>query len=190
MLSASSFCPIFHNLWSLLFPYSLFSLNSSPQFSLLHWTCVPFSLGWLRWQVLYSTTLLLEGGLLQCISKSFFFLLIEIDSQCYVSFKCTAQWLLYILFQILFHYRLLQNIEFGFLCYTIGLCWLFILYIIMCIIYQLPNLSLPSPFPFGNHKFVFYVCESLSVLQINSFVSFFLDFTCKWYLIFVFALLL
>ena len=164
MLSASSFCSIFHNLWSLLFPYSLFSLNSSPRFSLLHWTRVPFSQLTLMVSPVLNNSLLLEGGLLQRISKSFFFLLIEIDSQCYVSFKCTAQWLLYILFQILFHYRLLQNIEFGSLCYTIGPCWLFILYIIMCIIYQLPNLSLPSPFPFGNHKFVFYVCESLSVL--------------------------
>ena len=32
----------------------------------------------------------------------------------------------------------------------------------------------PSPpFPFGNHKFVFYDCDSLSVLEISSFVSFF-----------------
>ena len=29
----------------------------------------------------------------------------------------------------------------------------------MCIYWpQIPNLSLPSPFPFDNHKFVFYVC--------------------------------
>ena len=29
---------------------------------------------------------------------------------------------------------------------------------------QNSNLSLPTPFPFGNHKFVFYVCEPVSVL--------------------------
>ena len=30
-----------------------------------------------------------------------------------------------------------------------------------------------QPVPFGNHKFVFKICESVSVLQIRSFVSFF-----------------
>ena len=38
-----------------------------------------------------------------------------------------------ILFQILFHYGLLQDIEYRSLCYTISPCWLCILYIIMCI---------------------------------------------------------
>ena len=28
----------------------------------------------------------------------------------------------------------------------------------------------PPSFPFGKHKFVFYVCESFSVLEISSFV--------------------
>ena len=35
---------------------------------------------------------------------------------------------IYILFQNLF-YKLLQNIECSSLCYTVGSCWLFILYI-------------------------------------------------------------
>ena len=36
-----------------------------------------------------------------------------------------------------------------------------------------PSPSLPTPpVPFGNHKFVFRVCESVSVLQISSFISF------------------
>ena len=39
----------------------------------------------------------------------------------------------YILLQILFPYRLLQNIECRSLCYTVGLCWLSILYIVVCI---------------------------------------------------------
>ena len=34
--------------------------------------------------------------------------------------------------------------------------------------------SVPPPFlPFGNHKFVFCICESVSVLHIHSFVLFF-----------------
>ena len=47
-----------------------------------------------------------------------------------------------------------------------------VLYIVVCICYsQSPNLSPTPPFPFGNWKFVFYVCESVSVLEISSFVS-------------------
>ena len=36
-------------------------------------------------------------------------------------------------FQILFPYRLLQNIEYNSLCYTVGPCWLSVLCIIVCI---------------------------------------------------------
>ena len=50
---------------------------------------------------------------------------------------------MYILFQILFHYRLLQDIEYSSLCYTVG-PFLSILYIAVCICQsQIPNLSLP-----------------------------------------------
>ena len=42
-------------------------------------------------------------------------------------------------------------------------CWLSILYIVVCWS-KPPNLSLPSAFPFGNHKFVLYVHESVFVL--------------------------
>ena len=38
-----------------------------------------------------------------------------------------------ILFQILFPYRLLQNIEYSPLCYTVGPCFLSILYTVVCI---------------------------------------------------------
>ena len=38
----------------------------------------------------------------------------------------------YVTFQILFHYRLLQEIESSFLCYTVGLC-LFVLYTVVFI---------------------------------------------------------
>ena len=34
----------------------------------------------------------------------------------------------YILFQILFTYRLLQNIEYSSLCYTVGQCWWIVLF--------------------------------------------------------------
>ena len=40
---------------------------------------------------------------------------------------------IYILFQILFHCRLLQHIEYSSLCYTVGLCCLSILYTVVCI---------------------------------------------------------
>ena len=39
----------------------------------------------------------------------------------------------YILLQVLFPYRLLQNVECSSLCYTVGTHWLSILYIAVCI---------------------------------------------------------
>ena len=39
----------------------------------------------------------------------------------------------YILFQILFHYKLLEDIEYGSLYYTVGPCCLSILYMVVCI---------------------------------------------------------
>ena len=91
----------------------------------------------------------------------FFFFWSIVGLQC---FRCTSQWFSYtyiyisILFQILFHYRLLQDIEYSSLCHTVGPCWLSILYIVVCICHsQILNLS-PPPFPFGNCKFIFYVC--------------------------------
>ena len=38
-----------------------------------------------------------------------------------------------ILFQVLFPFRLLQNTEYGSLCYTVGPCWLPFLYTGVCI---------------------------------------------------------
>ena len=40
---------------------------------------------------------------------------------------------IYIPFQILFPISLLQNIDYSSLCYTVGPCWLSILYIVVCI---------------------------------------------------------
>ena len=54
------------------------------------------------------------------------------------------------------------------LCYTIGPCWLSILYIVVCICQsQTPNLSLP-PSPFGNHEFVSYACNFMLMIFIHS----------------------
>ena len=53
-----------------------------------------------------------------------------VDLQCCVNF-CTAKWLsyTYILFHIIFHYALSQDIKYSSLCYTVGPCYLSILYI-------------------------------------------------------------
>ena len=63
------------------------------------------------------------------------------------------------------HYRLLQDIEYSSLSYPVGPYCLSILYIVVGICKsQTPNLSFPAPaIRFGNHNFIFYVCESISV---------------------------
>ena len=55
----------------------------------------------------------------------------------------------YILFQILFPYRLLQNIVYSSLCCTVGLCYLSTLYTVMCM-YMLTGVS-SSVFEFMKH---------------------------------------
>ena len=59
----------------------------------------------------------------------FFFLSIVLKSSWFIIFLvlCLQQSdsNIYIIFQILFHYRLLQDIEYSFLCYTINPCYLF-----------------------------------------------------------------
>ena len=68
-----------------------------------------------------------------------------------------------IFLQISFHYRLLQDIEHNFLCYTIHACGLPLLSVVIsiCCSHHL------FPLPFGS-KFVFYVWE-----DIDSFVLIF-----------------
>ena len=69
---------------------------------------------------------------------------------------------------------LLQDIKYSSLRYTVGPHCLSVLYIVVCI--SNPKLiTHPSPtphVPFGNHKFVFPICESVSVLQISSKIRF------------------
>ena len=95
----------------------------------------------------------------------------------YIMYICIYIYI-YILFQVLFLYRLLQNIEFPMLYGRFLL--------VICYIYSSVYMLIPTSwfilahFPFGNHKFVFYVCGSISILYRSSFVSiFFLDSTWK-----------
>ena len=82
-----------------------------------------------------------------------------VDLQYYVSFRCTTKWFSYILFQIIFHNMFLQDFEYNSLCCTLK--YLLLVYFIYSSLYLLIPYSwfvLPSTlFPFGNHKFVFYV---------------------------------
>ena len=59
------------------------------------------------------------------------------DLQCCANFCCTTKWFsytyVYILFHILFHYCLSQDIEYSLLCSTVRPCCVSILYIIVCI---------------------------------------------------------
>ena len=61
-----------------------------------------------------------------------------------------TQLYMYILFHILFHYGLSQDIE----------------YIVPCAVQEAYN-------HLGNEKFVFYICDSISALQISLSVPFF-----------------
>ena len=49
---------------------------------------------------------------------------------------------IYLFFQILFLYSLLQNMVNSSLCYTVGPCWLSILYIIVCMLCYAKSLQL------------------------------------------------
>jgi len=48
-------------------------------------------------------------------------------------YSAVIQLYIYIIFQTLFPHRLLQNIKYSSLCYTVGPSWLSILYTIVCI---------------------------------------------------------
>ena len=78
---------------------------------------------------------------LSCFFCFFFWSII--DLQCCVNSWYIALWFIYththiyILFQIFFPYRLLQNIKYSPLHYTLGLCWL-------CILYSYVYMLMPS----------------------------------------------
>ena len=74
------------------------------------------------------------------------------------------------LYITLSHYFLQQL--YSSLCYTVGPCCLSILNV--CIYkHQILSPSLSLPLPLGNHKSDLYVCDSVSVLQVSSFVPYF-----------------
>ena len=81
---------------------------------------------------------------------------------------------IYVLFHIIFYYDLLQDIEFGSLCYTTRPCFLSILYIIAHIFQsQTPNLTLPAALlSLGNQKSVLYVWACFCLIDKFIFVSF------------------
>ena len=80
---------------------------------------------------------------------------------------------IYILFQIVFHYRLLQDSDIV-PCTIQWVLDIYLLYVCISVYLLIQLIIYPChPFPFGNQKFVFYFCESIFVLQINSFVLFF-----------------
>ena len=65
--------------------------------------------------------------------------------------------------------RLPHNTEQCSLFYTLSLCRLSIFNIVVCTVHpKLPNYPFLPSFPTGNFKFILTVCESVSVLQINT----------------------
>ena len=78
------------------------------------------------------------------------------------------------------HYSILSRVP----CVTQYVLISYQFYILQCVYVNLPiypSLHLLAP---GNHTFIFYICNSISVLQISSFVPFFfffLDSTYKQY---------
>ena len=74
-----------------------------------------------------------------------------VDLQCFVSSRCTAKWFSYTyFFQILFPYRLLQNIAYSSLCYSLSL-------LVTCFMYERkwksfsPGLTLWDPMDYTVH---------------------------------------
>ena len=124
-------------------------------------------------------------GSLETKESFFFFNWSLADLQCCINFRCTAKWFrcthinVYFFrffseihicmvcththtYFLRFFYRLSQNIKYSSLCYIVGPCWFYFLYIVVCIVNP-KFLIYPLPFSFGNHKFDFYVCGSVSV---------------------------
>ena len=94
----------------------------------------------------------LQSGFIQvaALKPLFQFLLCNKVNQLYI----------YSLFFRFYSHISLHSIEQSSLCYTVGSYQLSILYIVAYICQSpSPSLSL-LPFPLGNHKFVFYICDS------------------------------
>ena len=86
-----------------------------------------------------------------------------------MNFCCAAKWsVIYVYIHILFHYGLLQNIDYSSLCSIIGPCSLPILYIIVCI-YESQT---PSAFlPHSLSVFVSFFLTKVIVASLKEFGS-------------------
>ena len=87
-----------------------------------------------------------------------------VNLQCFISFRYTAWWFSFIFFfpdyfTLTDYYKILSIVP----CIVPHRSLLVMFYIVVRICSsQTPNLALAPPFPFGNHKFVFYVWGSIS----------------------------
>ena len=72
------------------------------------------------------------------------------------------------LFQFPFPSRSPQNPEQISLCYTYSR-FLLVIYFVYSIVYMSTTIFhfIPSPSPLGNQKYIFYICDSISALQIS-----------------------
>ena len=93
--------------------------------------------------------------------KNLFFC--TVDLQGCMHLRCTTGWFHYTCsFSCSFPLWFTLDTEHSFLCYTPGPCCLSTEYIMACACWpKTPKLT--TPFTFGNHKFVFHICESVSV---------------------------
>ena len=73
----------------------------------------------------------------------------------------------HIVFQILFSYSLLQNIEYSSLCYTVGSCWLSLIYRSVC--KSIPSLNLHVFLVLNNYSGL-YMCVTLDCNFASAFV--------------------
>ena len=104
------------------------------------WTVCSGFKSQLSWHSLARGFLFILAVMSLCWSNFFFFFFLNwsvVDLQCHVNFRYVAWWFgytcIYILFQILSHYGLSQDIEYSSLCYTVRPYWLSVLYIVVCI---------------------------------------------------------
>ena len=139
-----------------------------PHFFLPEQSKFPFPLS--KFKIYASSVCLLSSNIQIFILKNF----TEVELIYNVLISAVSKVIqLYILFHVLFHYSLSQDIEYSFLCCLVGPCCLSILYIIVCICEsQTPNPSLPSLTPTRQPLF----SMSVSLFLFHRFVHF--SFCC------------
>ena len=80
---------------------------------------------------------------------------------------------LHILYHMFFHYGLSQNIECSSLCYMVGPCLSILCTGLHLLAPSFQSFPPPAPLTLGNHKPVLCVYESVSILYMCPFVSYF-----------------